>query len=32
MRESILKNKSYEFSIRIVRLSQFLVSEHRSSS
>ena len=29
MRESILKNKSYEFSIRIVRLSQFLVSEHR---
>jgi four helix bundle protein len=29
MRESILKNKSNEFAIRIVRLSQFLISEHR---
>lgn len=29
MRESILKAKSYEFAIRIVKLSQFLVSEHR---
>lgn len=29
MRESILKTKSYEFAIRIVKLSQFLVTEHR---
>src|SRR5690606_7149858 len=29
MRESILKTKSYDFAIRIVKLSQFLASEHR---
>lgn len=29
MRESILKTKSYEFAIRIVKLSQFLVIKHR---
>jgi len=29
VRESILKNKSYSFAIRIVKLSQHLVSEHR---
>ncbi len=29
MRESILKNKSYSFAIRIVKLSQHLVTEHR---
>ena len=29
MRESILKNKGYSFAIRIVKLSQHLVTEHR---
>ena len=29
MRKSILKTKCYEFAIRIVKLSQFLVAEHR---
>jgi four helix bundle protein len=29
MRQSVLKTKSYEFAIRIVKLSQFLVTEHR---
>lgn len=29
MRESILKTKSYDFAIRVVRLNQFLVSEYR---
>lgn len=27
--ESILRSKSYAFGVRIVRLSQFLVSEHK---
>lgn len=27
--ESILRSKSYDFGVRIVRLSQFLVSEHK---
>src|SRR5258706_11433930 len=28
-KESVLRSKSYTFSVRIVRLSQFLVSEHK---
>ena len=28
-KESVLRSKSYSFSVRIVRLSQFLVSEHK---
>ena len=28
-RESVLRSKSYAFGVRIVRLSQFLVTEHR---
>ncbi|MBK9215349.1 MAG: four helix bundle protein [Chloracidobacterium sp.] len=28
-RESVLRTKSYAFGVRVVRLSQFLVSEHR---
>jgi four helix bundle protein len=29
VRESILKSKSYDFAIRIVRLNQFLTNEYR---
>jgi four helix bundle protein len=29
VRESILKSKSYNFAIRIVRLNQFLTNEYR---
>lgn len=28
-RESVLRDKSYAFGVRVVRLSQFLVSEHK---
>ncbi len=28
-KESVLRSKSYAFGVRIVRLSQFLISEHR---
>jgi len=28
-KESVLRSKSYAFSVRIVRLSQFLVAEHK---
>ena len=28
-KESVLRSKSYSFAVRIVRLSQFLVNEHK---